>query len=189
MRESSLPSIRAAAAGFSRRSRVRSRRVDDGDRSSSARPLEARAPGARAPSSGRSPAGTCRSSTRARSPSTARSVSASGLFDLTHLGKVEVDGPGRARACSRGSSRTTCRRSRSARRSTTSSSTTAVGVIEDLIVYRLGEERYFVVPNASNTSRVLQILAEAETPSGRAPDVPPGLVLPRRAGPAGRPSS
>ena len=34
------------------------------------------------------------------------------------------------------------------------------GVIEDLIVYRLDADRYFVVPNAANTHRVLQILAE-----------------------------
>ena len=34
------------------------------------------------------------------------------------------------------------------------------GVIEDLIVYRLGEERYFVVPNASNAPRVLRMLEE-----------------------------
>ena len=34
------------------------------------------------------------------------------------------------------------------------------GVIEDLIVYRLDEERYFVVPNAANAQRVLQILEE-----------------------------
>jgi aminomethyltransferase len=37
-------------------------------------------------------------------------------------------------------------------------------VIEDLIVYRLGGDRYFVVPNAANTQRVLQILGEAEAP-------------------------
>ena len=37
-------------------------------------------------------------------------------------------------------------------------------MIEDLIVYRLGEDRYFVVPNASNTQRVLQILGEADAP-------------------------
>ena len=34
------------------------------------------------------------------------------------------------------------------------------GVIEDLIVYRLGPERYFVVPNAANAQRVLQIFEE-----------------------------
>ena len=37
------------------------------------------------------------------------------------------------------------------------------GVIEDLIVYRLADERFFVVPNAANAQRVLQILEE--TPS------------------------
>jgi aminomethyltransferase len=37
------------------------------------------------------------------------------------------------------------------------------GVIEDLIVYRLETDRYFVVPNAANAQRVLQILEE--TPS------------------------
>ena len=39
------------------------------------------------------------------------------------------------------------------------------GVIEDLIVYRLGEERYFVVPNAANAHRVLRMLEE-ETADG-----------------------
>jgi aminomethyltransferase len=34
------------------------------------------------------------------------------------------------------------------------------GVIEDLIVYRLEPERYFVVPNASNAPRVLRMLEE-----------------------------
>jgi aminomethyltransferase len=34
-------------------------------------------------------------------------------------------------------------------------------VIEDLIVYRLDDERYFVVPNAANAQRVLQLLEEA----------------------------
>ena len=86
-----------------------------------------------------------------------------GLFDLTHLGKVEVVGPG-ALALLQG---------------VVTNDVTAVevgeaqynlvlneggGVIEDLIVYRMGEERYFVVPNASNTNRVLQILAEADAP-------------------------
>ena len=33
-------------------------------------------------------------------------------------------------------------------------------MIEDLIVYRLGPERYFVVPNAANAQRVLQIFEE-----------------------------
>jgi glycine cleavage system T protein (aminomethyltransferase) len=84
-----------------------------------------------------------------------------GLFDLTHLGKVEVVGPGALGMLQRVV--------------TNDLSTAAVGdaryslvlnegggVIEDLIVYQLGEERYFVVPNASNAPRVLRMLEEEE---------------------------
>jgi aminomethyltransferase len=82
-----------------------------------------------------------------------------GLFDLTHLGKVEVAGPGALGMLQR--------------LVTNDLSKADVGealynlvlnegggVIEDLIVYRLGEERYFVVPNASNAPRVLRMLEE-----------------------------
>ena len=82
-----------------------------------------------------------------------------GLFDLTHLGKVDVQGPGALGLLQRVV--------------TNDVSRAAVGeahynlvlnegggVIEDLIVYRLDDERWFVVPNASNTHRVLQILEE-----------------------------
>jgi glycine cleavage system T protein (aminomethyltransferase) len=85
-----------------------------------------------------------------------------GLFDLTHLGKVDVTGPGAF-----GMLQTVI---------TNDLAKAAVGealynlvlnegggVIEDLIVYRLAEERFFVVPNAANAQRVLQILEE--TPS------------------------
>ena len=82
-----------------------------------------------------------------------------GLFDLMHLGKVEVVGPGALGMLQR--------------LVTNDLSRAGVGdalynlvlnegggVIEDLIVYRLGEERYFVVPNASNAPRVLRMLEE-----------------------------
>jgi glycine cleavage system T protein (aminomethyltransferase) len=82
-----------------------------------------------------------------------------GLFDLTHLGKVEVVGRGALGMLQR--------------IVTNDLSRAGVGqalynlvlnegggVIEDLIVYRLGEERYFVVPNASNAPRVLRMLEE-----------------------------
>jgi aminomethyltransferase len=84
-----------------------------------------------------------------------------GLFDLTHLGKVEVTGPGALGMLQRVV--------------TNDLSKAAVGealynlvlnegggVIEDLIVYRLGPERYFVVPNAANAQRVLQVLEEEQ---------------------------
>ncbi len=82
-----------------------------------------------------------------------------GLFDLTHLGKVDVTGPGALGMLQRVV--------------TNDLSKTAVGealynlvlnegggVIEDLIVYRLEPERFFVVPNASNAPRVLRMLEE-----------------------------
>jgi aminomethyltransferase len=84
-----------------------------------------------------------------------------GLFDLTHLGKVEVEGPGALGMLQRVLSN-------DLERAAVGEALYSLvlneggGVIEDLIVYRLSEERYFVVPNASNTQRVLQILAEAE---------------------------
>ena len=88
-----------------------------------------------------------------------------GLFDLTHLGKVDVTGPGALGMLQR--------------LVTNDLSKAAVGealynlvlnegggVIEDLIVYRLEPERFFVVPNASNAPRVLRMLEEegAEDP-------------------------
>ena len=82
-----------------------------------------------------------------------------GLFDLTHLGKVDVTGPGALGMLQRVV--------------TNDLSNASVGealynlvlnegggVIEDLIVYRLEPERYFVVPNASNAPRVLRMLEE-----------------------------
>ena len=74
--------------------------------------------------------------------------SASGLFDLTHLGKVEVIGPGRARdAPARGHERPV-ERAAVGEALYNLVLNEGGGVIEDLIVYRLGPERYFVVPNA-----------------------------------------
>ncbi len=84
-----------------------------------------------------------------------------GLFDLTHLGKVDVTGPGALGML---------------QHVVTNDLTKAAvgealyslvlneggGVIEDLIVYRLDEERFFVVPNAANAPRVLRMLEEEQ---------------------------
>jgi aminomethyltransferase len=84
-----------------------------------------------------------------------------GLFDLTHLGKVEVVGPGALGMLQRVVTNDL------SRAEVGDALYNLVlneggGVIEDLIVYRLGEERYFVVPNASNAPRVLRMLEEEE---------------------------
>ena len=84
-----------------------------------------------------------------------------GLFDLTHLGKVEVVGPG-ARGMLQRVVSNDLDKAGIGKAIYSLVLNEGGGVVEDLIVYRLGEERYFVVPNASNTQRVLQILAETE---------------------------
>jgi aminomethyltransferase len=83
-----------------------------------------------------------------------------GLFDLSHLGKVDVVGP---------SSLPTIQRlfTNDARRVDVGMSqyhqmlNERGGVEEDLFVYRLGRERWFVVPNAANKDRVVRALRDA----------------------------
>jgi aminomethyltransferase len=85
-----------------------------------------------------------------------------GLFDLTHLGKVDVTGPG---ALGMLQTVVTSDLGKAALGEAVYSLVLneGGGVIEDLIVYHIEAERYFVVPNAANAQRVLQILED--TPS------------------------
>ena len=85
-----------------------------------------------------------------------------GLFDLTHLGKVEVVGPG-ALGMLQGLVTNDLARAGVGDALYNLVLNDGGGVIEDLIVYRLGEERYFVVPNASNAPRVLRMLEEEKS--------------------------
>jgi aminomethyltransferase len=87
-----------------------------------------------------------------------------GLFDLTHLGKMEVEGPG-AFGLLQGVVTNDVSRLAVGEAQYNLVLNRGGGVIEDLIVYRLTEDRYFVVPNAANTRRVLQLLGEAEAPA------------------------
>lgn len=82
-----------------------------------------------------------------------------GLFDLTHLGKVEVAGPGAVGMLQRVVTNDLAR-ARVGDAQYNLVLNEGGGVIEDLIVYRLGLERFFVVPNASNAPRVLRMLEE-----------------------------
>jgi aminomethyltransferase len=87
-----------------------------------------------------------------------------GLFDLTHLGKVEVTGPG-ALGMLQGLVTNDLSRAVVGDALYNLVLNEGGGVIEDLIVYRLGPERFFVVPNAANAQRVLRLLEEAEASS------------------------
>lgn len=83
-----------------------------------------------------------------------------GLFDLTHLGKVEVTGPG-ALGMLQGVVSNDLRKAAVGEALYNLVLNEGGGVIEDLIVYRLEDDRYFVVPNAANAQRVLRMLEEA----------------------------
>jgi aminomethyltransferase len=82
-----------------------------------------------------------------------------GLFDLTHLGKVEIDGPG-SLGTLQGLLTNDLAKVERGRAQYNLLLNDAGGVEEDLIVYRLGEHRWFVVPNASNTDKVVRLLRE-----------------------------
>ena len=88
-----------------------------------------------------------------------------GIFDLTHLGKVEVAGPGALGMLQRVVTND-LRKASVGEALYNLVLNEGGGVIEDLIVYRLEDTRYFVVPNAANAQRVLRILEEtpAEDP-------------------------
>mgnify|MGYP001192845972 CR=1 FL=1 len=86
---------------------------------------------------------------------------AAGLFDLSHMGEITVSGPeagalldhalvGHLSALAPGRARYTmiC--------------DAAGGILDDLIVYRLGERDYLVVANAANTDTVLAALTERQ---------------------------
>ncbi|GAA1401175.1 glycine cleavage system aminomethyltransferase GcvT [Catellatospora coxensis] len=84
---------------------------------------------------------------------------AAALFDLSHMGEIEVTGPGAAAMLDRALvgrlSAVGVGRARY-----TMLCAPDGGVLDDLIVYRLEEQRYLVVANAANTSVVSAALAE-----------------------------
>jgi aminomethyltransferase len=82
-----------------------------------------------------------------------------GLFDLTHLGKVEVSGPG-ALGMLQGIVTNDLSKATVGEALYNLVLNEGGGVIEDLIVYRMANDRYFVVPNAANAQRVLQMLEQ-----------------------------
>jgi aminomethyltransferase len=84
-----------------------------------------------------------------------------GLFDLTHLGKVTVSGPGALALLQRVVTNDVARVEVGGAQYNMVLNDRG-GIVDDLIVYRLGPDRYLVVPNAANTARVHAILASAD---------------------------
>src|SRR5918999_80939 len=82
-----------------------------------------------------------------------------GIFDLTHLGKIDVSGPG---ALDRLQSvlSNDLSKVRVGMAQYNLALTDSGGIVDDLIVYRGEVESYLVVPNAANTQKVLTGLSE-----------------------------
>jgi aminomethyltransferase len=82
-----------------------------------------------------------------------------GLFDLSHMGELYVEGPDAGEALARALI-TNPPVLKVGRAHYSMICVPDGGIIDDLIVYRLGEARYLVVANASNAERVSDALAE-----------------------------
>jgi hypothetical protein len=84
---------------------------------------------------------------------------AAGLFDLSHMGEIYVTGPDAAAALDYALV-TAPGKLAVGRAHYSMICDESGGVLDDLIVYRLGETRYMVVPNASNAATVATALGE-----------------------------
>ncbi|MEU0495752.1 glycine cleavage system aminomethyltransferase GcvT [Mycobacterium sp. NPDC006124] len=90
--------------------------------------------------------------------------SAVGLFDVSHLGKALVVGPGAAEYVNSAFTND-LRRIGAGKAQYTLCCNDSGGVIDDLIAYYVSDDEVFLVPNASNTAAVVAAL-EAKAPAG-----------------------
>jgi aminomethyltransferase len=88
-----------------------------------------------------------------------------GLFDVSHLGKALVRGPGAARfvnsALTNDLGRIGPGNAQSGKAQYTLCCTESGGVIDDLIAYYIDDDEIFLVPNAANTAAVVEALRAA----------------------------
>ena len=89
---------------------------------------------------------------------------ACGIFDVSHMGKVRVLGQG-AVAFLNDVLANDLGRIDIGQAQYSLMCDAGGGVIDDLIVYRLSDDEVFIVPNAANAARVVEVLRE-EAPSG-----------------------
>ncbi len=85
--------------------------------------------------------------------------SAAGLFDLSHMGQIDVTGPEAAAALDYALVGAISQ-VKSGRARYTMICAPDGGVIDDLVVYRVGDDHFLVIANASNADEVLAALLE-----------------------------
>lgn len=83
-----------------------------------------------------------------------------GIFDVSHLGKARVSGPG-ARAFVNSCLANDLDRIHEGKAQYTLCCTESGGVVDDLIAYLRSDEDVFLIPNAANTAQVVELLAAA----------------------------
>jgi aminomethyltransferase len=87
-----------------------------------------------------------------------------GVFDVSHLGKARVTGPG-AKAYLNTALTADLDKAAPGQAQYTLCCTGTGGVVDDLIAYVYGDDDVFLVPNAANTAEVVKLLA-AGAPAG-----------------------
>ena len=88
-----------------------------------------------------------------------------GVFDVSHLGKARVAGPGAAEFVNSCLSNDLGRISPGKAQYTLCCDEASGGVVDDLIAYLIGPDEVFLIPNAANTAEVVRRLAAA-APAG-----------------------
>jgi len=84
-----------------------------------------------------------------------------GLFDVSHLGKAMVRGPGAADLVNSSLTNDLRRIGPGRAQYTMCCDETTGGVVDDLIAYYLTDDEVFLIPNAANTAEVVRRLAAA----------------------------
>src|SRR6266536_309002 len=88
-----------------------------------------------------------------------------GLFDLVHLGKVTLDGPGAFDVLQR-TVTNDLRKVAVGGAQYNNVCNDRGGIVDDVIVYRLGDDRWYTVPNAANTQKVHRALLDQAGSAG-----------------------
>jgi aminomethyltransferase len=91
--------------------------------------------------------------------------SAVGVFDVSHLGKAAVTGPGAADFVNACLTNDLGRIAPGQAQYTLCCDAATGGVVDDLIAYLFGPENVFLVPNAANTAEVVRRLSATAPPS------------------------
>jgi aminomethyltransferase len=99
-----------------------------------------------------------------------------GVFDVSHMGEIEVEGP-TARDVLQATLSNDVDKLGPGDAQYTLLTTESGGIIDDLIVYRLGEHRYLLVVNASNRDAVYGWLKEHERRGSDVRDVSDDFAL------------